>query len=227
MLFHQQIENGGRQYVLRKIVRAGEDAAGIAVHLFEPRQVRSLRRARGVRRHVFRVAFGAVGRFRDEQQFAVVKREPSLPLRVGNAGTISQRLGLGVGELAFGMGPPCQAGELVDGMGVSCGCGCGNARGAGERDGAARGGGRGLPRGAGGKNGERGPLDWAMTQNNLGNALRTLGERESGTARLEEAVAAFDACLAVTTPVWPPEWVRFVESRRDETQAEIARRSAK
>jgi tetratricopeptide (TPR) repeat protein len=34
------------------------------------------------------------------------------------------------------------------------------------------------------------PLDWATTQNNLGNALRSLGERESGTARLEEAVAA-------------------------------------
>jgi tetratricopeptide (TPR) repeat protein len=36
------------------------------------------------------------------------------------------------------------------------------------------------------------PLDWAMTQNNLGNAL---GERESGTARLEEAVAAYRAAL--------------------------------
>ena len=35
------------------------------------------------------------------------------------------------------------------------------------------------------------PLDWAVTQNNLGDALRTLGERESGTGRLEEAVAAF------------------------------------
>jgi hypothetical protein len=31
-------------------------------------------------------------------------------------------------------------------------------------------------------------LDWAATQNNLGNALATLGERESGTTRLEEAV---------------------------------------
>ena len=38
---------------------------------------------------------------------------------------------------------------------------------------------------------ERVPLDWAMTQNNLGIALGTLGERESGPARLEEAVAAF------------------------------------
>jgi tetratricopeptide (TPR) repeat protein len=34
------------------------------------------------------------------------------------------------------------------------------------------------------------PLDWATTQNNLGNALQRLGARESGTARLEEAVAA-------------------------------------
>ena len=71
---------------------------------------------------------------------------------------------------------------------------------------------------------ERVPLQWAMTQNNLGGALARLGERESGTARLEEAVAAFNACLTVTTPVWPPEWVRFVKTRRDETQAEIARR---
>ncbi len=42
---------------------------------------------------------------------------------------------------------------------------------------------------------ERVPLDWAMTQNNLGNALATLGERESGTVRLEEAVSAYRAAL--------------------------------
>ena len=40
------------------------------------------------------------------------------------------------------------------------------------------------------------PLDWATTQNNLGTALQTLGERESGTARLEEAVEAYRAALA-------------------------------
>jgi tetratricopeptide (TPR) repeat protein len=34
------------------------------------------------------------------------------------------------------------------------------------------------------------PLDWAMTQNNLGTALQTLGARETGTERLEQAVAA-------------------------------------
>ncbi len=44
------------------------------------------------------------------------------------------------------------------------------------------------------------PLDWAMTQNNLGNVLSTLGERESGTARLEQAVAAYRAALE--------EWTR-------------------
>ena len=39
-----------------------------------------------------------------------------------------------------------------------------------------------------------------MTQNNLGNALWTLGERESGTARLEEAVAAYRAALEESDP---------------------------
>ena len=34
-----------------------------------------------------------------------------------------------------------------------------------------------------------------MTQHNLGNALAELGERENGTARLEEAVAAYRAAL--------------------------------
>jgi len=42
---------------------------------------------------------------------------------------------------------------------------------------------------------ERVPLDWAATQNNLGNALRALGQRETGTARLEEAVSAFRSAL--------------------------------
>jgi tetratricopeptide (TPR) repeat protein len=38
-----------------------------------------------------------------------------------------------------------------------------------------------------------------MTQNNLGTALLGLGQRESGTARLEEAVAAYRAALAERT----------------------------
>ena len=46
---------------------------------------------------------------------------------------------------------------------------------------------------------ERVPLDWAMTQTNLGTALWRLGERESGTARLEQAVAAYRAALEERT----------------------------
>ena len=74
---------------------------------------------------------------------------------------------------------------------------------------------------------DRVPLDWAMTQMNLGNALRTLGQRDSGTARLEEAVTAWNASLEVFTSVWPLDWVRIVETRRDEAQVEIGRRSCR
>ncbi|MCB2262619.1 MAG: tetratricopeptide repeat protein [Candidatus Thiosymbion ectosymbiont of Robbea hypermnestra] len=42
---------------------------------------------------------------------------------------------------------------------------------------------------------ERVPLDWAMTQNNLGNALSILGEREAGTEHLEQALVAYRAAL--------------------------------
>lgn len=38
-----------------------------------------------------------------------------------------------------------------------------------------------------------------MTQNNLGAARSSLGERESGTARLQEAVAAYRAALEERT----------------------------
>ena len=43
------------------------------------------------------------------------------------------------------------------------------------------------------------PLHWAMTQNNLGTALWSLGERESGTGKLEEAVAAYREALKERT----------------------------
>jgi hypothetical protein len=46
-----------------------------------------------------------------------------------------------------------------------------------------------------------------MTQNNLGNALWTLGARESGTARLEEAFAAYrDALKERTRERVPLQW---------------------
>jgi hypothetical protein len=47
----------------------------------------------------------------------------------------------------------------------------------------------------------------ATTQNNLGTALSTLGERESGTARLEQAVAAYrDALQERTRESGPLQW---------------------
>ena len=54
---------------------------------------------------------------------------------------------------------------------------------------------------------ERAPLGWAATQNNLGSALTALGERGSGTARLEEAVKAFrDALKEWTRERVPLDW---------------------
>ena len=54
---------------------------------------------------------------------------------------------------------------------------------------------------------ERVPLDWAATQNNLGVALTTLGERESGTERLEQAVAAYtEALKEYTRERVPLDW---------------------
>jgi tetratricopeptide (TPR) repeat protein len=51
------------------------------------------------------------------------------------------------------------------------------------------------------------PLQWAMTQNNLGTALRVLGERESGAALLEEAATAFrEALRELTREQIPIKW---------------------
>ena len=41
------------------------------------------------------------------------------------------------------------------------------------------------------------PLDWTIARNNLGRALDSLGERENGTARLEEAIVAYDGALEI------------------------------
>src|SRR6266511_2508691 len=51
------------------------------------------------------------------------------------------------------------------------------------------------------------PDERGMAQDNLGTALSTLGERESGTARLEEAVAAYrDALKECTRERVPLQW---------------------
>jgi tetratricopeptide (TPR) repeat protein len=54
---------------------------------------------------------------------------------------------------------------------------------------------------------EKMPIQWAMTQNDLGNALQSVGEVEGSLGRLAEAVAAFRAALEVYTRAEKPgEW---------------------
>jgi hypothetical protein len=56
---------------------------------------------------------------------------------------------------------------------------------------------------------ERVPLDWVRAQDDLGFALWRLGERESGTEKLEEAVATFREVLkALTRERTPLDWAR-------------------
>jgi len=43
------------------------------------------------------------------------------------------------------------------------------------------------------------PVDWATMQNHLGNALIALGDRESGTARLEQAISTYREALRELT----------------------------
>src|SRR5262249_18731354 len=52
---------------------------------------------------------------------------------------------------------------------------------------------------------ERVPLDWAMTQNNLGSVLTILGQRKSGTGRLEQAGSA-DRLEQFTPQRVPRQW---------------------
>jgi len=56
--------------------------------------------------------------------------------------------------------------------------------------------------------------------------LKALGARENGTIQLEEAVAAWNACLTVTTSLCHPSGVDPSNPIRDVTQPEIAQRPA-
>ena len=84
-----------------------------------------------------------------------------------------------------------------------------DARRAGERDGAARGGGCRLSRGLAGKDPRARAAPLGHDPEQSGSALARLGERESGTARLEEAVAAYREALQERTRARVPlEWAR-------------------
>src|SRR5262245_32575718 len=89
---HQKIENRSIRDMLGEIGGAGEGVAGITVYLLKARQVSGLRSARVSRWRVFRSALGSIPGFGDEQALVVIECEPSLPLGVGNADTVLQRL---------------------------------------------------------------------------------------------------------------------------------------
>jgi tetratricopeptide (TPR) repeat protein len=61
---------------------------------------------------------------------------------------------------------------------------------------------------------ERMPLQWAAIQNNLGNALTVLGNRESGTVTLEEAVGAYrEALKELNRERVPLDWATYTSHR--------------
>jgi hypothetical protein len=72
------------------------------------------------------------------------------------------------------------------------------------------------------------PADWAATQNNLGNALRTLGERsggEAGLKALNDAVEAYRAALEICTrETMPAQWA-ITQKNLDLAIKALAKRS--
>jgi hypothetical protein len=61
---------------------------------------------------------------------------------------------------------------------------------------------------------ERVPLDWAITQNNLGTVLQRLGDRESSTDRLKEAITAYDAALEVFIAAKADYYIKLTQRNR-------------
>src|SRR5262249_40281218 len=60
---------------------------------------------------------------------------------------------------------------------------------------------------------ERVPLDWAVTQSNLGLALKELGEQTGSATQLEEAAAACRAALSeLTRERTPIQWARTLNT---------------
>jgi tetratricopeptide (TPR) repeat protein len=69
---------------------------------------------------------------------------------------------------------------------------------------------------------ERVPLQWAMTQNNLGNALSTLGERTGAVIKLKEAREAIAAAFEVYMQAGQEQHRAYFEQRLTEIDQKIA-----
>ncbi|HTQ12732.1 MAG TPA: hypothetical protein VMH86_02565 [Rhizomicrobium sp.] len=66
-----------------------------------------------------------------------------------------------------------------------------------------------------------------MTQNNPGTELEALGERESGTSRLEEAVTAYRAALEERRPDNAPYFHEQTGLNLADAEALLAQRRAR
>jgi hypothetical protein len=69
---------------------------------------------------------------------------------------------------------------------------------------------------------ERVALDWAATQNNLGSALSTLGERTTDAPKLEEARKAISAAFEVVLEAGQEQHRPYFEDRLNEINRKIA-----
>jgi hypothetical protein len=68
------------------------------------------------------------------------------------------------------------------------------------------------------------PLDWAVTQNGLADALKLLGKREGDAARLQEAVAVYNAAIAAYAAFGLDYNVAVCSGSRDEANALLSQR---
>jgi hypothetical protein len=66
------------------------------------------------------------------------------------------------------------------------------------------------------------PLDWALTQNNLGLALATLGERAEDVLKLKEAREAIAAAFGVFVQAGQEHYRTYFEERLRDLDRKIA-----
>jgi hypothetical protein len=66
-------------------------------------------------------------------------------------------------------------------------------------------------------------VQWAMSQNNLGSALETIGERQHSAERLQEAIAAYDGALVVFGALGAARYVEVCQANRDRAAALLAK----
>ncbi len=67
------------------------------------------------------------------------------------------------------------------------------------------------------------PADWAMTQNNLGVARETQGDKGGGRAAYEAAIGHYRAALEVFTAQSAPAYHQTIASNLARVQSKLAR----